>query len=134
MSAVVDKIQSLYQGRPVNMQEMDCRVPMVFLDEYEEKEYWQPFGFSGSRQYHECPAYTMSTFTNLCKLCLVMNRILNRVYSEQSPNRGPEGLGEDLKSLHGELEQWYSALPVHLKFDTRGSVPVVPPPHVFSLL
>ena len=134
MSAVVDKVHSLYQGRPVNMQEMECRVPMLFLDRYEEKENWQPFGFSGNRHYAGCPAYTISTFTSLCKLCVIMNRILNKIYIEQSPNRGPDGLGKDLKSLHSELEEWHSTLPIHLKLDNSNPVNPVPPPHVFSLL
>ena len=134
MFAVVDKVQSLYQGRPVNMQYMDCRVPLLFLDQSEEKETWQPFGFSASRHYPECPAYTISTFISLCKLCIIMNRILNKVYSEESSTRGPDGLGKDLASLHSELEHWHSTLPIHLKYDASSPLNVVPPPHVLSLL
>ena len=37
--AVVDKIQSLYQGRPASLQEFDIRVPLTFNDTYEELEH-----------------------------------------------------------------------------------------------
>ncbi|CAK7237337.1 hypothetical protein SBRCBS47491_009941 [Sporothrix bragantina] len=42
---VVDKIQSLYQGRPVSLQEIETSVPLAFHDEYEELENWQPFAY-----------------------------------------------------------------------------------------
>ena len=37
--SVVDKIQSLYQGRPASLQEFDIRVPLTFNDNYEELEH-----------------------------------------------------------------------------------------------
>ena len=37
--SVVDKIQSLYQGRPASLQEFDNRVPLTFNDNYEELEH-----------------------------------------------------------------------------------------------
>lgn len=36
---VVDKIQSLYQGRPASLQEFDIRVPLTFNDDFEELEH-----------------------------------------------------------------------------------------------
>ncbi|UKZ74767.1 hypothetical protein TrVFT333_002437 [Trichoderma virens FT-333] len=39
---VVDKIQSLYQGRPATLRELDALVPIKFFDTFEEFEFWEP--------------------------------------------------------------------------------------------
>ncbi|KAG2415382.1 hypothetical protein HFD88_006573 [Aspergillus terreus] len=129
---VVDKIQSLYQGRPASLQHFDTKVLLSFLDHYEELEPWQPFAYSDVKSYPGSPAYSVSTFTQLCKLSLILNEILNKVYSERSSNRSSHDLIATLNSLDAQLKTWYGALPDHLRYtDTTG---VVPPPHVLSLL
>ncbi|KAH8694225.1 fungal-specific transcription factor domain-containing protein [Talaromyces proteolyticus] len=131
---VVDKIQSLYQGRPVSLQEQECNVSITFLDDYEELEHWKPFAYSTTQSYPGSPAYSVSTFTELCKLSLIMNRILNKVYGERSSTRTPSELAEDLKTLHTNLDQWRDYLPTHLNYDPSSSSSSIPPPHVLSLL
>ena len=128
---VVDKVQSLYQGRPVGLEALHCQVPLIFLDQYEEAEHWRPLGFSGST-YTGMPTSSLSTFTSLCKLSLVMNRISNTAYIRQGIETATTK--QDLNSLHLELEQWYSMLPMHLKYEASGTFAAVPPPHVLSLL
>jgi len=130
---VVDKIQSLYQGRPVSLQHCDTRVSLSFLDHYEELEPWQPFAYSDTQSYSGSPAYSVSTFVQLCKLSLMLNEILNKVYSERSSNRSPHDLIASLNTLDRQLKDWHDALPDHLRFNTH-STRVVPPPHVLSLL
>ena len=130
---VVDKIQSLYQGRPVSLQHCDTRVSLSFLDHYEELEPWQPFAYSDTQSYSGSPGYSVSTFVQLCKLSLVLNEILNKVYSERSSNRSPHDLIASLNTLDGQLKEWYDALPDHLRFNAHATR-VVPPPHVLSLL
>lgn len=130
---VVDKIQSLYQGRPVSLQHCDTRVSLSFLDHYEELEPWQPFAYSDTQSYSGSPGYSVSTFIQLCKLSLVLNEILNKVYSERSSNRSPHDLIASLNTLDGQLKEWYDALPDHLRFNAHATK-VVPPPHVLSLL
>lgn len=130
---VVDKIQSLYQGRPVSLQHCDTRVSLSFLDHYEELEPWQPFAYSDTQSYSGSPAYSVSTFVQLCKLSLMLNEILNKVYSERSSNRSPHDLIASLNTLDGQLKDWHNALPDHLRFNTHATR-VVPPPHVLSLL
>ncbi|CRK31805.1 hypothetical protein BN1708_016016, partial [Verticillium longisporum] len=79
---VVDKIQSLYQGRPVTIKESDTLVPIKFLDTYEEFEHWRPFAYSS--QSNDCPgspAYSASTFTSLCRLSVAMSDILGCIYT-----------------------------------------------------
>ena len=130
----MDKIQSLYQGRPVELQWADCEVPLTFLDQYEEKELWQPFELSASRHYPQTPAYSISTFTNMCKLCIIMNEVLNRMYAKRSQEQGLDTLAGHVKPLHTKLEDWYRNLETHLKFNALDPAHVVPPPSVLSLL
>ncbi|KAL4735115.1 fungal-specific transcription factor domain-containing protein [Aspergillus similis] len=132
---VVDKIQSLYQGRPVSLKETDALVPIKFLDTYEELEHWQPFAYSNcASNYPGMPAYSTSTFTFLCKLSLTMSDILSCIYTERSSNQSPHELAKMLDELQLRLDQWEASLPKHLRFDP-GHVRTVafPPPHVSSL-
>ncbi len=129
---VVDKIQSLYQGRPLSLQYIDMRVPLVFRDRYEELEHWTPFAFNAPSDFPGSPAYSVSTFTELCKLCILMNHIINKLYAEGSSKKASAQLRGDRESLQKQLEQWNQELPRHLVYaSTDGSR--VPPPHVLSL-
>lgn len=130
---VVDKIQSLYQGRPASLQDFDTKVSITFLDQYEELEHWQPFAYTDVQSYSGSPAYSVSTFTELCKLSLILNGILNKVYSERSSNRSSQELITTLNALDEQLKGWHDALPEHLRFGNP-TTQVTPPPHVLSLL
>lgn len=130
---VVDKIQSLYQGRPASLQNFDTQVSLIFLDHYEELENWQPFAYSDVQSYPGSPAYSVSTFAELCKLSRILNGILNKVYSERSSDRAAQDLMVTLESLDSQLQSWYDVLPGHLHF-TGGASQLTPPPHVLSLL
>lgn len=117
----------------MSLQEADTRVPMIFHDTFEELEIWHPQAFPGTQNYPGSPTYSVSTFTELCKLSVIMNDILNKVYAEKTTKRAPERLAEDLDSLHSDLEKWEVALPFHLRFENIGGSGNVPPPHVLSL-
>ncbi|KAF5859561.1 hypothetical protein ETB97_002736 [Aspergillus alliaceus] len=130
---VVDKVQSLYQGRPPSFQVFDTNVPLTFLDRYEELEHWTPFAYPGNPglRYPGSPAYSVSTFTEICKLSVILNAILNKVYSEKSPKRVSEGMVSSLTTLDFDLQRWHEGLPSNLKFDGPQDTP---PPHVLFLL
>jgi hypothetical protein len=132
---VVDKIQSLYQGRPASLKETDAVVPIKFLDTYEELEHWQPFAHSTSvLEYRGSPAYSTSTFTALCKLSLTMSDILSCIYTERSFDQSPKELSGMLEKLQLRLDKWQEGLPLHLQFDPmRAGTVTFPPPHIFSL-
>ncbi|KAK3187356.1 hypothetical protein K4F52_003988 [Lecanicillium sp. MT-2017a] len=132
---VVDKIQSLYQGRPVSLKESDALVPIKFLDVYEELEHWTPFAYSESRSDFEAsPAYSTSTFASLCKLSLVMSDILSSIYTERSSDQSPSKLAGERTNLHKKLRDWDDSLPAHLHIDgAKLRSRQFPPPHVFSL-
>ncbi|CAI6339941.1 unnamed protein product [Periconia digitata] len=131
---VVDKVQSLYQGRPVSIKESDTFVPMKFLDTYEELEHWAPFAFSSqsSASYMGCPAYSISTFGCLCKLSVILSDILSTIYTERSFDANPGELSSKLEGLHLKLTKWHSLLPQHLAVDMKKQT-ITPPPHVLSL-
>jgi hypothetical protein len=132
--AVVDKVQSLYQGRPVSIKESDTLVPIKFLDTYEELEHWAPFAYSTqtSSTYQGSPAYSISTFQHLCKLSVTLSDILSTIYTERSSKSSPGELSSKLESIHVKLTTWHSLLPEHLAFDAK-KAPTTPPPHVLSL-
>ncbi|KAH7234230.1 fungal-specific transcription factor domain-containing protein [Fusarium solani] len=130
---VVDKIQSLYQGRPVTLKEADAMVPIKFLDTYEELESWQPFAYSTqtTRDYSGSPAYSISTFTSLCKLSIAMSDILSCIYTERTSDQSPAELSSMLDKLQLKLNEWQTSLPDYLQAHVVSEV--VPPPHVLSL-
>lgn len=131
---VVDKIQSLYQGRPVSIKESDTLVPIKFQDTYEELEHWAPFAYSthSSAAYMGSPAYSISTFRHLCQLSVILSDVLSTIYTERSFDSSPGELSSKLESLHLKLTTWRSLLPDHLALDIK-KTPVTPPPHVLSL-
>jgi hypothetical protein len=133
---VIDKIQSLYQGRPAALQAADCQVPIMFLDEYEELEQWSPFAYTSNSDFTGSPSYSVSTFAELCRLCVILNSILNKVYSERSDDNQSSDLIAHLQSLDADLRSWSNALPSHLRLDVGGAAGYsnVPPPHVLSLM
>ncbi|KZL68461.1 fungal specific transcription factor domain-containing protein [Colletotrichum incanum] len=130
---VVDKIQSLYQGRPASLKESDTLVPIKFLDTFEEFENWKPFAYStDATRYPGSPAYSVSTFTCLCRLSVVMSDILSCIYTERAFDKSATELSTMLENLSSKLAAWKDALPLHLVFDPKSS-DRVPPPHVLSL-
>jgi hypothetical protein len=133
---VIDKIQSLYQGRPATLQASECQVPISFHDEYEELEQWHPFAYSSEPDYSGSPSYSVSTFAQLCKLCVLLNVILNKIYNEKQSIDTSDKLTEELDNLENDLNSWADALPSHLKLnlDTTERDMTIPPPHVLSLL
>ncbi|KAK2062231.1 hypothetical protein LY76DRAFT_313637 [Colletotrichum caudatum] len=131
---VVDKIQSLYQGRPASLKESDTLVPIKFLDTFEEFENWKPFAYStNATSYPGSPAYSVSTFTCLCRLSVVMSDILSCIYTERAFDKSAAELSIMLENLSSKLAAWKDTLPVHLVFDPKYNSSRVPPPHVLSL-
>ncbi len=126
---------SLYQGRPASLQEADTSVPLSFLDKFEENENWTPFAYSAESRndYIDGPAYSVSTFTALCGLSVIMNKILNNIYAERIFDRSPNDLSQKLDDLHSKMESWNQSLATHLQFDPSRRSSLTPPPHVLSL-
>ncbi|KAF2871077.1 fungal-specific transcription factor domain-containing protein [Massariosphaeria phaeospora] len=119
---VLDKQQSIYQGRTPRLRNQDCRVPVEFLDEFEELEPFHPLGYSGPGTL-DLPTYSVSTFEQLCTLSTITDRILSSFYVENSSESEPEELHRTTQTLHADLIRWQESLPAHLSinFDDSGN-------------
>ncbi|CZR54255.1 related to pathway-specific regulatory protein nit-4 [Phialocephala subalpina] len=106
---VIDKLQSLYQGRPSCLRESDTNVALIFLDEHEELELFDPLSYAELERSPMSPG-------------------------EKSGSRNPDDLLHESKSLHAELENWRKSLPPHLDLDPSDPVTKVPLPHMLALL
>ena len=104
------------------------------MDEYEELESFNTLTYSYSPAQLDLSTHSVTTFEQLCKLSIVMDRIISCLYAEQSLMRDVDDLLLDANWLHSELERWRSELPAHLVVrldEPSGSIIL---PHNLSLL
>lgn len=129
---VTDATQALYLGRPCMFAATEARVPLHFLDTFEELEEWEPYNDSQSLPENRPPAFVpqpafaLSTFSWLVRLFQISTHITD-LYGIQVMKCTSEYLQEKKAKIERELECWNTSLPNHLKFD--GSGLVTPPPH-----
>lgn len=127
---ITDATQSLYLGRPSMFASVEARVPLVFLDTFEEMEEWAPYVDPQSPAvpppYKSHPAHAESTFTHLVRLFQISHHITD-LYSIQAMRCTSEELQDRKEAIGRELDHWCKSLPGHLRFDPEG--PVIPPPH-----
>jgi hypothetical protein len=99
-----------------------------------EDELWVPFGLlqTGDEQYPPSPAYTISCFTQMCKLSLTFNEILIHMYNPINPNSDAE-MQECVAAQGPVLHEWWQQLPPSLKIDTANIPPRAPPSHIVTL-
>ncbi|KAK9482642.1 nitrogen assimilation transcription factor nirA [Lipomyces starkeyi] len=86
---VKDKVQSLYQGMPARLREIDTNVPLTFLDEYEELEQFNTLSHADEKDHPGFPLHSISTFKEECRLGIIMDRIIGCLYSEKSQQEIP---------------------------------------------
>lgn len=118
---ILDKLQSLYLGRPVTFQECDARVSRDFMDTMEENELWTPYvdpkfpnQNNSSPPAVPTPVYSVSTFQQFCLLSKIMAKIINRFYVVGATF---DNTHDHLLAADGSLAAWYAALPPHLLFE-----------------
>ena len=112
-------------------------VPLMFHDQFEELETWYPLPPAPLTPASFAPMHCVSTFMQRCKLSIIMNKILNKIYREKSEILGPHATMRNLKQLNEELDEWLSSLPLHLRLPPTsiGRDPSnLPPPTVYVLL
>jgi hypothetical protein len=119
---------------------MDSRVPVEFLDEYEELDPFDTYGYTVTPTAMNVPTYGVSHFQQLCKLTTLADHILLHLYAEKSSEKASEELYRVAQSLQIDLEQWHNSLPPHFAFrrgpsgDLGGVKGSIPLPHALSLL
>lgn len=131
---VSDKVQSIYQGRPTRLREHDNRVPITFRDEYEELEDFHTRTYSAQPSQLDCPTYSVSTFEQLCKLSIIMDRTLCALYAERSATRNADQIWHTAQSLNIDLKSWKDVLPECLRVDLNDPTSSNILPHNLSLL
>jgi hypothetical protein len=149
---VFDKIHSMYFGRPVTLQETNVRVPIEFLDDYEELEQWtplEPLNYVNADYetptHPGGPTFSVTTFSALCKLSLTLGRIMNDIYSEtvychahNTSLPDDSRLFRVMTALDNDLSKWLEELPLEIRFEPwlSGdplSLPRTPTPTILSL-
>lgn len=131
---VQDKVQSIYQGRPARLREQDVNVPISFMDDYEELDQFTSLSYAREEILMSFPTRSLSVFEQLCKLSLIMDRILSEIYAENCSSKSASHQLNTARSLHQDLEHWRKSLPEHLNmnFDNSSHPPLTP--HALSLM
>ncbi|SJX63039.1 related to nitrogen assimilation transcription factor nit-4 [Sporisorium reilianum f. sp. reilianum] len=124
---VIDKIHSLYQGRQASIERRNLYVPIEFHDHFEETEFWTPVAYHRPHSDAEGdahnvalmpsgytgPIYSVSTFAELCRLTVIMEKIIQVFYSIDSGTRTAQ-----LIEMRRELAAWRTSLAAHLSIDS----------------
>ncbi|CAI6261787.1 unnamed protein product [Periconia digitata] len=131
---IADKVQSIYQGRPPRLRDVDCIVSTDFLDDYEELEPFHSLTYSIVPMQLSTPTRSRSTFEQLCKLCIVAESIITTLYAEKSFQTDPSILLQRSLALQTNLEEWRIALPPHLNLQGEGPESFDILPHTLSLM
>lgn len=144
-----DKALSLYLGRMPAFTPATDDIPLTFLDDFTDTDPWLPYyGEAPDVQaralpaYPGTPGYIILCFKHLCTLCVIINDLMQNVYSaEAAATRKEDGQASDGNSGSEEpfmritraLQEWWSTLPPHLKVNTDQPPKLAPPNHIMSL-
>ena len=144
-----DKVLSLYLGRMPAFTPSTDDVPLSFLDDFTDTATWSPYyGETPDTQaralphYPPTPGYIVSCFQQLSKLCIIINDLMQNIYSaEAAAKRSDEAQPEDTKANQEEpfvrvsraLHDWWLELPSHLRVDVDRVPKLAPPIHIMSL-
>jgi hypothetical protein len=135
-----DKHISLYLGRMPNFVMGAETVSLEFLDNLTDHDPWVPFygpdpNSEELPQYPPTPGHVMSCFTELCKLCKILTRVMLELYSSQSASYSEKSSDPRMAvflEIKMELQDWHSSLPSFLRIPLN-MPQLSPPPHITSL-
>lgn len=144
-----DKVLSLYLGRMPAFNPLTDELPMSFLDDFTDTHPWVPYyGEAPDVQaralpvYPATPGYIISCFKHLSTLCIIINDLMQSVYSADAaalrkddgqPLDAKNGSEEPFIRITRALNEWWSTLPPHLKVNTDQAPKLAPPNHIMSL-
>lgn len=146
-----DKIISLYLGRMPAFTPSTADVPLTFMDDYSDSDLWAPYYGEtpgpdvAPAKYPPCPGYVVSCFTHLCKLCIILNDLMQGIYSPTSPNTDSQTSDSQSRSdearssessfiqISRSLHTFWNELPQHLLIHPSRIPPLAPPVHILSL-
>ena len=136
-----DKMISIYLGRMPNFTPPTEDVPYDFLDDFTDKEMWTPYygevnyPSDAVKDYPPHRAYIVSTFTQLCKLSIILNDLMSAIYASKPPSEIQQGGRESIfVQLSKALKDFWLNMPRHLKIDPQQPLPKYSPPaHIVSV-
>jgi hypothetical protein len=130
-----DKAMSLYTGRLPALTELPEDASPNFLDDSAEEELWMPLtteSFTMSvvpeNDYPPMKGHIVSCFTNSCKLSIIINDIIQKLYSKQSQVE----VNTAVENIQARLDAWRQESPPHLRYDDDKLPAICPPPHILS--
>ncbi|KAJ5805294.1 hypothetical protein N7474_011181 [Penicillium riverlandense] len=130
-----DKTMSLCLGRAPTIHEtMPVPSPETWLDEEPENETWSPHFRSSIPSDVGCisqRSYTNSRFSAYCTLCIIIDDVLDTLYSR--PHHAGSHLNGYLDRIMGKLEDWSKELPSHLYIAKNDRIISCPPLHILLL-
>ncbi|KAJ5604433.1 hypothetical protein N7510_009587 [Penicillium lagena] len=131
-----DKTMSLCLGRAPTIHEtMPVPSPETWLDEEPENEKWYPHFSSSIPSDVGCisqRSYTNSRFSAYCTLCIIIDDVLDTLYSRPH-HAGQSHLNGYLDRIMAKLESWSKALPSHLYIAENDRIISCPPLHILLL-
>lgn len=146
-----DKILSLYLGRMPGFTPNTEEVPLNFMDDYSDSDMWAPYygespqpELASAPNYPPCPGYVVSCFRQLCKMCVILNDLMQNIYAPEAAARrdmeeeeytgGTKASNEaPFIRISRDLRDWLMSLPAHLRINPDQMPPLAPPPHIVSL-
>ena len=134
MNSDADKVQSIYQGRPVRLRAADCSVPALFSDDYEELESFNSLTFAVTPQQLNTPTRSISTTSELCRLSVIAESIVATLYTDSTREKDTQDLMEAYNLVVVDLERWRNSLPEHLDLRWQDMSKFDILPHSLSLL
>ncbi|KAJ4597012.1 hypothetical protein HRR83_004440 [Exophiala dermatitidis] len=146
-----DKILSLYLGRMPGFTPNTDEVPPNFMDDYSDSDLWAPYygetpspEVANTPDYPPCPGYVVSCFRPLCKICVILNDLMQNIY-RPSAAAGRDAEEEDQLAeakansetsfirISRNLRDWLMSLPPHLRINPSQMPSQAPPAHIMSL-
>lgn len=146
-----DKILSLYLGRMPGFTPNTDEVPLSFMDDYSDSDLWAPYygetprpDIANAPSYPPCPGYVVSCFRQLCKICVILNDLMQNIYSPEAAARremDEEEHSAEAKAaneapfirISRDLRDWLISLPPHLRINPDQMPSLAPPVHIMSL-
>ena len=103
------------------------------MDDFTEHEPWTPFvgdslNLSRVSEYPATKTYGVSCFENSCKLAVIINDIVLRLYSRRG-TPDADGAAAEIKA---RLDDWRERSPPHLRYEPDSLPAVCPPPHILA--
>lgn len=105
------------------------------MDDFAENELWSPHHGESLNlskvsvgEYPPLKTHAISCFQNSCKLAVIINDIILRLYSRATVHNADQALN-DIKQ---RLDEWRSRTPDHLKLDPLRLPNVCPPTHILA--